>query len=154
MDNNVDDPNELNLIVSNTGDLRAYFPGINHLNLIVTNVGYFGFHPSIKPEIYVKKMKSLADVVVWKTTTYQDGEYTDANWWVDHSSSPCNRTTMNDVDNRMCNTNDVLCLDTSWTAMHVRRSSYWDTTHFIEPIYAIFNDQLLTLLNATTKHVL
>lgn len=151
MNRNVDDPNELNLIVGDTGDLRAYFPGINHLDLIVTNVGYFGFHASINPEMYMEKMKSLAKTLVWKTTTYQDGEYADANWWVDHSNAPANRTEMNDVDYRMCNYPDVLCLDTSWTAKHVRRTSYWDTTHFIEPIYAIFNDQLLTLLNVTTK---
>jgi len=149
MNRNVVDPNELNLIVGNSGDLRSYFPGINHLDLIVTNVGFFGFHASINPEMYMKKMKSLANVVVWKMTTYQDGEYADANWWVDHSTAPANRTEMNDVDYRMCNFPDVLCLDISWTSTHVRRTSYWDTTHFIEPIYAIFNDQLLTLLNVT-----
>ena len=157
MDHNVDNPNELNLLVTNTGDLKAYFPGIKHLDLIVTNVGFFGFHSSINPEKYIKKMQSLADVVVWKTTTYQDGEYADPNWWfvVEHNNAAANRTTMNDIDYRMCNVANVLCLDTSWTATHVRRSSYWDTTHFIEPIYMIFNDQLLTLLNVTTtsKHI-
>lgn len=149
MAQNVDDPNELNLIVQNTGDLHAYFPGINHLDLIVTNVGFFGFHETINPERYMQKMQSLANVVVWRTTTYQDGEYANANWWIEHSDSPVNRTTMNDVDRRMCNVPAVVCLDTSWTATHVRSSSYWDTTHFIEPVYAIFNDQMLTLLNAT-----
>ena len=128
--------------------LSIYFPNNEHLDLVVTNVGFFGFHFSNSYLQFIEVMKALADKVVWKTTTYQDQEYTTPDWWEKHSSAAANRTTMNQMDSFMCNYEGVLCLDTSWTATHAKSSNYWDTTHFKEPIYAIFNDELINILKA------
>jgi len=129
--------------------LKAYYPQEEHVDVVVTNVGLFGFHFTVNQAEYIETMRLIADKVVWKTTTFQDGEYSDPSWWSrpSHKRSPCNRTIMNIVDHRMCNHEGVLCLDTSWTATHVKSTNYWDTKHFKEPIYAMFNDALIDVLS-------
>ena len=126
--------------------LETYFPNNVHIDLVVTNVGFFGFHFSNSYVQYIEVLQALADKVVWKTTTYQDGEHNDPEWWERHSDASANRTTMNSMDTYMCNHEGVLCLDTSWTATHAKSTNYWDTTHFKEPIYAMLNDELLNIL--------
>ena len=127
--------------------LHTYFPNNAHIDVVVTNVGFFGFHHTVNQEEYIGVMRALADKVVWKTTTYHDEEYSTPDWWEQHRKAAANRTTMNIVDHRMCNHEGVLCLDTSWTATHAKSTNYWDTTHFKEPIYAIFNDELINVLS-------
>lgn len=128
--------------------LQTYFPNNQHLDLVITNVGFFGFHFSVQPESYLNVMKNLATKVVWKTTTYQDGELADPEWWIKHNTAPVNRTIMNAMDYRMCNYLDIICLDLSWTAKHVVQTDYWDTTHFTEPIYLAFNDEMINKLSS------
>ena len=64
-----------------------------------------------------------------------------------YSFSISNRTTMNWIDNYMCNYKDIQCLDVSWTGkLKHRNNHYWDNIHFYEPIYTVFNDQLFDIL--------
>ena len=57
---------------------------------------------------------------------------------------------MNAMDSRMCNLPGIVCLDLSWTAKHTEPApvDYWDTTHFKEPIYLAFNDEMINKLSS------
>ena len=81
--------------------VRYIFPNNAHIDVVVTNVGFFGFHHTVNQEEYIEVMKALADKVVWKTTTYHDEEYTTPDWWTQNRKAAANRTTINIVDHRM-----------------------------------------------------
>jgi len=133
-------------------EIKSYFPDLNRIDVVVTNIGFLSYNSSIKVEEYIQFIKSLGTIIVWLTTPYQNGEYNDAHWWKRHHNTTINRTQMNAVDYQMCNCPGVLCLDTSWTAKYVHANSYWNNLFFTEPTYAIFNDQLIDLVTKQTRH--
>jgi hypothetical protein len=108
------------------------------VDYLVTNVGFFEFHESIPPRSYMQWCRALSDKVIWKTTTA-----------VQHESREMpneQRPRFNRVDEEMCGTKHVHCLDTSWTVKVDSEKDYFDSIHFREPVYTMLNDQLIDLI--------
>lgn len=112
------------------------------IDYFVVNVGFFGFHASVNQSNLIFQCRQIAPKVIWKTTTYRLNENHDKNY---DKKNPVNREKMNEVDSKMCNLQDMLCLDTSWTAWS-NRMHYWNDIHFLEPIYNMLNSQLIDLI--------
>jgi hypothetical protein len=108
------------------------------VDYLITNVGFFEFHESIIPAKYLQWCQTLSDRVIWKTTTAVQHETI--------AKPNEQRPRFNRVDEEMCGTKHVHCLDTSWTVKVDSEKDYFDSIHFREPVYTMLNDQLIDLI--------
>ena len=111
------------------------------VDVVVVNVGFFGFHESILPEKFITWCQQLSPNVIWKTTTYTQDEAKTRN---------SERDRMDVVDKKMCETPSIHCMDTSWTIKADAKLDYWNSNHFNEPIYSILNDQMIDMIKTIT----
>ena len=103
-------------------------PKITHL---VLNAGIWGNHfmENETARVDLKQAVEESNMTgIWKTTTYQfpDGPYEN----------------MNISDPLMCELFNRNCLDLTWSNC-VRTKLMYDPIHFVEPVYRIFNEDLL-----------
>lgn len=121
--------------------LTVYFKP-RHVDYMVANVGFFGFHESVKPAEFISWCQGLSERVVWKTTTYGQFETP--------TKKIPDRGRMDIVDAEMCGTKHVHCMDTSWTSKVDQELDFWDSRHFNEPVYSILNDQMMDVLKGAS----
>jgi len=140
------------------------------INWVLLNIGYFGLRTEVTNDTslgemltttqqgdFLKKLleaiKNLTQArIIWKTTTYRYGEYREdfkepAQPTEALQRNRPSRKDMNYLDAVACNSPLVeVCMNTSWT-MHVNKEHFWNSNHFLEPVYSVLNSQLMHLLN-------
>ena len=77
----------------------------------------------------VEEIRKAGMISVYRTTTKMQGQEDDEMW---------------EYEQIMCKKVDF-CLDYTWTRL-IPNELYWDNYHFYEPVYRLFNTQLLGML--------
>jgi hypothetical protein len=87
-------------------------------------------------------LRDISILAIWKTTSYSKQEIQQ------HDNNDELRIRSSDID--MCR---ILghCQNISWTT-HLRLELYFDNLHFLEPVYRVFNEDLLESLRALPKN--
>jgi hypothetical protein len=97
--------------------------------------------PSVQQEL-VSALNASNILGIWKTTTPQKSQLVASTTTVtSHNAGILLRMT----DRQMCQELSG-CLNISWT-VHLRPDLYFDDLHFREPVYRIYNEDLLQQLN-------
>ncbi len=104
--------------------------------IIVMNAGYFGntFDNSNYTAKVLQSFHKKVDMFIWRTTTSMAG-----------GDDKIGRGS-----DKVCeHKEEVICMNMTWTKT-ATREQYWDSIHFIEPVYTMFNMQLAGMVRNHT----
>lgn len=128
----------------------------SHVDMVIYNAGFFGLSvgQSIEKQMADRKevaeaLKAFADVVIYKTATYKQDEASAAKRLhfdkldLNYPTMPYRRN-FTELDEYFCAYPGLHCMNTSWT-LRVPPTMFFDSLHFVEPVYTVLNTQLANL---------